>query len=117
MGRVPYAKRIAELNDQLRARGGITCATGKTVLTRGIAALDPVTIAGIWSNVVIFDDFDGDNDPHGEHDYGSFEVVDVGKVIWKIDYYADDQCDLGSENPSDPDSCFRVMTVMLAEEY
>jgi hypothetical protein len=33
-----------------------------------------------------FASFNADNDPHDEHDFGSFEVAG-GKFFWKIDYY------------------------------
>jgi len=66
--------------------------------------------------VIAFDDFNADNDPHREHDFGSFEL-DGEKLFWKIDYYSTDDPDLGSEDPSDLTKTLRVLTVMLAEEY
>ena len=54
-------------------------------------------------------------DPHGEHDFGSFELVNR-KFFWKIDYY-DERCEFGSEDPSDPKLTTRVLTLMLATEY
>jgi len=33
-----------------------------------------------------FDNFNADNDPHGEHDFGSFEL-EGEKLFWKIDLY------------------------------
>ena len=62
-----------------------------------------------------FDDFNADNDPHGELDFGSFEL-EGEKVFWKIDYY-DLAGEFGSEDPTDPKKTLRVLTVMLAEEY
>ena len=41
----------------------------------------------LWKNEVArFDRFDGDNDPHREHDFGLLELVGR-RFFWKIDYY------------------------------
>ena len=50
--------------------------------------------------MIAFDDFNEDNDPHREHDFGSFEL-EGEKLFWKIDYY-DLAGDFGSEDPTDP---------------
>jgi hypothetical protein len=65
--------------------------------------------------VAEFKSFTEDNDPHGEHDFGSFDIVGR-KFFWKIDYY-DRQCQYGSEDPADPEKTTRVLTVTLAEDY
>jgi hypothetical protein len=60
-----------------------------------------------------FNNFNEDNDPHGEHDFGSLSF-EGQKIFWKIDYYDKELkywCD-----PLDK-ACRRVLTVMLAEEY
>jgi hypothetical protein len=62
-----------------------------------------------------FNVFIEDNDPNGEHDFGSFEI-DGRKLFFKIDYY-DKDMRYGSEDPSDPSQTARVLTLMLAEEY
>lgn len=60
-----------------------------------------------------FNSFNENNDPHGEHDFGSL-MFEGHKIFWKIDYYDKDLrywCDpLSSE-------CRRTLTIMLAEEY
>ena len=62
-----------------------------------------------------FDDFSEDNDPWGEHDFGSFEHN--GRTInWKIDYY-DLALRFHSPDAADPAVTRRVLTIMLAEEY
>ena len=59
--------------------------------------------------------FTDDNDPNGEHDFGS--IVHQGKqVFWKIDYYAPDM-EHGSEDPAVPAKTVRVLTILLADEY
>jgi hypothetical protein len=62
-----------------------------------------------------FDEFTNDNDPHGEHDFGSFETAGVS-YFFKIDHYSSDM-EGGSEDPADPDKTTRVLTIMKAEEY
>lgn len=99
--------KIAQLNDAARSNAANYMAT------RGIMSLDEVTISDIFVAVQDFSKFTEDNDPYGEHDFGSL-VVAGEKVFWKIDYYDEslsNWCD-----PLDPD-CQRVLTIMLAEEY
>jgi Protein of unknown function (DUF3768) len=65
--------------------------------------------------VTEFNAFTPDNDPYGEHDFGSFE--DGGeRIFWKIGYY-DQRMEHGSEDPADPDRTYRVLTVMFSSEY
>ena len=59
--------------------------------------------------------FTTDNDPHREHDFGSFEI-EGETYFFKIDYYALDM-DGGSEDPADPEKTTRVLTIMRADEY
>lgn len=42
------------------------------MITQGVQALDDV--AAVLERVRTFDAFDGDNDPYGEHDFGSFRL-------------------------------------------
>jgi len=65
--------------------------------------------------VAEFTEFTRDNDPHGEHDFGSFHLAGH-HVFWKIDYY-DERMESGSEDPANPGKTTRVLTIMLAEEY
>jgi hypothetical protein len=65
--------------------------------------------------VAEFTDFTQENDPHGEHDFLSFEHCNR-TFFWKCDYYNTDM-DGGSEDPADPDKTTRVGTLMLAEDY
>ena len=114
-------KRIAELNDQLRSRVGIPTfggsVPGRAMMTVGIMSLTPEQIIHIWAGVRNHNVFTEDNDPYGEHDFGSLEISAPIKVFWKIDYYADEKCNAGCENPSDPAKSYRILTIMLAEEY
>lgn len=81
-------------------------------VTRGVSAMGE-DVNEVFVRARDFTEFNEDNDPYGEHDFGSFTVSGV-KIFWKIDYYDEDLknwCD-----PLDPD-CNRVLTFMLAEEY
>lgn len=107
------AKRIAELNDACRQdpRG----RAGRWHMTAGFAALPAAAVAEAFAGIYSFKAFTKDNDPHGEHDFGSIEVGGR-KIFWKIDYY-DKALEAGSEDPSDPEQTTRVLTIMLASEY
>jgi hypothetical protein len=103
--------RIRQLNDAFRR----TFSGGRVTLTSGVDALPDLIKARALQLVRVFDYFNEDNDPHGEHDFGSFELTDY-KFFWKIDYY-DQRCELGSEDPADPERTTRVLTIMLSSEY
>jgi hypothetical protein len=105
------AERIRELNDAFRT----TMTGGKVLLTAGVDALPSDVKAMVIRKVATFSDFTPDNDPHGEHDFGSFELAGR-KFFWKIDLY-DAKLEFGSEDPTDPSKTTRVLTIMLAEEY
>jgi Protein of unknown function (DUF3768) len=103
--------RIRVLNDNFRS----TFIGGQVVMSSGVADL----LMGVRAQVVLkvqnFADFNENNDPYGEHDFGCFEVAGE-KFFWKIDYYNMDMTG-GSEDPSDPEQTTRVLTIMFAGEY
>ena len=103
--------RIRELNDAFRR----TFSGGRVMVTCGVADLPEMVKAKALQLVASFDEFTEDNDPSGERDFGSFELVNR-TFFWKIDYY-DEHCEFGSEDPSDPKRTTRVLTLMLASEY
>jgi len=105
------AKRIAELNDAFRK----TLSGGQVLMTPGVIDLPPMVVAEVIKKTTEFGSFSADNDPYGEHDFGSFELCSR-KFFWKIDYY-DPACECGSEDPADPAKTTRVLTLMLASEY
>lgn len=99
------AARIAKLNDRFR---GMAL---DVIVTKGVMH-GVVDVIELLKAVERFNDFHEDNDPHGEHDFGSLNWHGE-KIFWKIDYYEGEYqywCD-----PLSPE-CKRVMTVMLAEE-
>ena len=114
----PAVPRIRELNDAVRTADtaiGALLANGQLVITRGVAARGNEFIDRAVKAVREFSDFNEGNDPHGEHDFGIFELDGIS-LNWKIDYY-DRDLKFGSADPSDPDQTRRVLTILLAEEY
>ena len=103
--------KIALLNDDFRR----TFRGGKVIMTSGVDELPDCVKAEALVQVAKFSEFTADNDPHDEHDFGSFDLVGR-KFFWKIDYYDKDLVN-GSEDPSDPKRTMRVLTLMLAGEY
>lgn len=103
--------RIRQLNDAFRR----TFKGGQVLMTPGVCDLPRMVLAEVIRKTTEFDAFSPDNDLHGEHDFGSFELCSR-KFFWKIDYY-DANCEFGSENPADPAKTTRVLTLMLASEY
>ena len=102
---------IRTLNDELRQN----LSAGTALITTGVAALGVEAVARIVKTIAIYDDFCHANDPHEEHDFGSFEA-DGQVIFFKIDYYDKSRC-CHSPDPSDPSVTERVITIMLAEEY
>ena len=62
--------RTRTLNDELRQ----CLPSGHAVITPGVAALGQEAVERIFQAIAAFDDFCHANDPHEEHDSGSFEV-------------------------------------------
>ena len=98
--------KIAAINDEHR-RSMQGCTVTKGIVAMGSAVNE--VFVGVRDYVA----FTEDNDPYGEHDFGSLKVA--GEIIfWKIDYYDENLekwCD-----PLSPD-CHRVLTIMRADEY
>ena len=103
--------KIALLNDTFRK----SFSGGKVMMTAGVDALPDMVKCAALHELATFNEFNEDNDPFGERDFGSFELCSR-KFFWKIDTY-DKQCQYGSEDPADPTKTTRVLTLMLAEEY
>jgi hypothetical protein len=107
----PKTGRIRALNDELRQH----LIGGLAVITPGVAALGPEAVERIVKTIAVFDNFCHENDPHEEHDFGSFEV-EGHTLIFKIDYY-DKTLTAHSLDPADPSVTERVITIMLATDY
>ena len=102
---------IRQLNDDLRVQG----RGGRIVITAGVRSLPPPTLALVFRAMTTFDAFTADNDPYGEHDFGSVEV-EGESIFWKIDCY-DRSLTHHSPDAADPTHTCRVMTLMCADEY
>ena len=79
-------KRIRELNDHVRQRitspwknpSGVRANIFKT---QGIDALPIEDQLTILASIREYDDFTEDNDPHGEHDFGSLDHNEQKKIL------------------------------------
>jgi hypothetical protein len=107
----PQTDRIRTLNDAFRT----SLIGGSVMVTRAVAALGTEAQREILAALRCYAEFDADNDPYGEHDFGRI-TVQGQEILFKIDYY-DQSLTLHSPDPSDPAITHRVMTVMLAEDY
>lgn len=103
---IERAGKISALNDEFRKAVPMS-----VTITSGVYELED--LQGLMQAVQEFDRITEDNDPYGEHDFGSLEWHDE-KVFWKIDYY-DQELKYGKD-PLSLD-CRRVLTVLLASEY
>jgi Protein of unknown function (DUF3768) len=103
--------RIRTLNDTFRQ----SFLGGRILCTQGVSNLPSEESAALLERVRTFDQFDSDNDPHHEHDFGAIEF-ERERYFFKIDYY-DKAYEYGSEDPADPEKTTRVMTIMRADEY
>ena len=108
---VERRERIRVLNDRLR----IERAGGRVLATRGVMAKGLAFLVAVAGALQRYDGFRDENDPYGEHDFGSLSI-DGETVFWKIDYY-DQSLTAAAVDPSSETGCVRVLTVMLAEEY
>lgn len=91
--------RIRSLNDTARQNAGLACGANMTI---GFAALPDHDRHRAVRQIMVFDQFDEGNDPHGEHDFGAVYRLVSGEwvqhrpqdekliaetVFWKIDLY------------------------------
>jgi Protein of unknown function (DUF3768) len=114
---VPSSKVMKILKNQIAAGNDLFRTTmhpsplHKVVVTAGVHG-DP-NLEKIITAVREFKDFSPDNDPHGEHDFGGFEVEGT-KYMFKIDYF-DPTFHVGADPYSG--KVARLLTVLRADEY
>jgi hypothetical protein len=108
---IENTKKIQEINDRVRRAE----ATALVLIAGDMSQEDSSIHVAAMKVVSEFDAFNEENDPHGEHDHGSFDL-NGEKCMWKIDY-----CDLelrfGSEKPWDETVTKRVLTIFYARDY
>ena len=103
--------RIRELNDTLRT----TFGGGRVLLTSSVAELAPAMKSAALVAMAACSDFNDDNDPRSEHDFGRFELGHY-TFTWQITYY---DADLAgeSEDPSDPRVTKRVLVLGFPADW
>jgi hypothetical protein len=108
------AKKIRELNDLFR-HNVLNEKLGKFIISREVFSLSDVDQRALIDEVMKFKNFNADNDPYGEHDFGKINFRGE-KYFFKIDYY-DNDLRFHSPNAADPSLTTRVLTLMKASEY
>lgn len=97
-------------NDLFRVFGPSQSIPGRCLMTRGVGQIADRQAVVDAVRLYPAQEFE----ENSEHDFGVVHV-DGHKLFWKIDYYQDSDCDSGADSPAE--KCYRVLTVMLAEEY
>lgn len=88
---------------------------GQVLVTPGVSGEGPEFQAAALAAVATDTRFTEDNDPYGDHTFGTV-TVSGQKLFWKIDLY-DTEFTYGSERPFDPAVTRRVLTIMCPSEY
>nr|WP_319390996.1 DUF3768 domain-containing protein [uncultured Cohaesibacter sp.] len=104
-------EQIRTLNDNFRR----TFFGGQVLITNGTNELSDLAKQDLLTAIKTYSAFTPDNDPHGEHDFGSLKFQG-DTFFWKIDCY-DLQMLHHSPDPTNPSITRRVLTIMKAEEY
>ncbi len=114
------SEKVAKLNDAFRQELDNPFVAvnprNQVKTTQGIwDCFDNEEIGSIFQDIRKFDNFNNENNPYKERDFGSLKRK--GRTIfWKIDYYDNDMKYHSLDN-TDPEKTKRVLTVMLASEY
>ena len=107
---------IASDNDKLRQSIFNSLGKNKLVLSNDVSQLNLIDGIEVLKLVREFKTFNrGEDDPYGEHDFGSFDFKDIN-YFWKIDYY-DNDLKFHSEDKLNAEKTIKVLTVMKASEY
>lgn len=106
------AEDVAHDNDVFRRTMGGK-GNGRVVFTPG--ASEPYELQLLLQVFVAQDTkFTEDNDPYGEHDFGTVEFRNE-KYFWKIDYLDAENTEYGGDPYTQ--AVYRVLTIMRADEY
>ena len=106
---------IASDNDKLRQSIFNSLGKNKLVLSHDVSQLNLIDGIEVLKLVKEFKTFTKDDDPYGEHDFGSFNFKDIS-YFWKIDYY-DNDLKFHSEDKLNAEKTIKVLTVLRASEY
>lgn len=109
---------IARDNDSFRAAlafGRPNEQQGRVLFSHGVAQMGPEFVALLTLTVAGFADFNADNDPIGDHSFGTVELFGT-RVFWKIDLF-DERYWSGASIPESPEKTRRVLTMLLPSEY
>lgn len=110
---VDYAL-IGQQNDAFR-KGLPEGGEGIIVQTTAIDNMGPSYVAACLAQIVAYDDFTEDNDPHGTREMGFMEIM--GRKVWfKIDLY-DESYKYGTSAPTDLSKTRRVLTILFPSDY
>jgi hypothetical protein len=101
MEKIDTKEIIAKQNDLFRKNAILFPQSGRLFVSHTVAA-DPKLLEICLDKTFNFDTFTEDNDPWGEHDFGSFDVESVN-YFWKI------------EEPEEPGA--KVLFIFPASEY
>ena len=88
---------------------------GQVLVTPGVSGEGAEFHAATLAAVATDTRFTEDNDPYGDHTFGTV-TVSGQKLFWKVDLY-DTDFRYGSERPFDPAATRRVLTIMCPSEY
>ena len=112
-----HSELIAKQNDAFR-RTVIDRPhpNGLCHMTIGFNALDDFNKLRVIAVTKDQSEFEEGNDPYGEHDFGTVDLPDCPKCFWKISYYENGNMEFGTATPQALNT-YRVLTIMLAEEY
>jgi hypothetical protein len=92
----------AQRNDRIRKNGLFSVDDRHDlVVTRGVDALGQEAVMQLVRDMMAFDNFTEDMDPHGDHDFGELRSGDT-RVWFKIDQVESDKL---------------VITLLLPEEW
>ena len=109
------SKELIATNNDLFRKNFNSKSYGTVVYTSGVSGSEDLD--GLIYKVKNFDNFTSNNDPYQEHDFGKIDHKGQS-FFWKIDYYQDKNCEYGYDFESlNEDKAYRVLTIMLADEY
>jgi len=116
----PYDIKIAQIkNDQFRTSVLRSVQTkGRCVITATFNNLAPNKKQELLLLFASFNDWTSDPDEidYDEHDYGTLTDAD-DEYFFKIDCYSDDSFNWGSEDPTNDELTYRVLTIGCASDY